>query len=136
MTATSPKAFLMSAAFHAAIIALLFTFGYVINRQTEEIPPIFELVAGPGDNYAAKMAPALGEPGGLKLDLPAAPQPKPTPPQPVQQPEVAPVTPAPTPTPKVVTPPPTPKTVTEQPMPDFKKKITQEMRKADKKAQR
>jgi TonB family protein len=43
-----------------------------------------ELVAGGGDNYGATEAPALGEPTGIKLNLPAPPappaEPPPTPP--------------------------------------------------------
>jgi colicin import membrane protein len=67
MTADSPKAFLLSATLHAGVAALLMWAAYVINRQ-EEQPKIFELVAGEGDNFMAREAPALGTPGAtLKL---------------------------------------------------------------------
>lgn len=133
MTATSPKAFMLSATLHATVIALLLLFGFVINRDVTETPKVFELVAGEGDNYAAREAPALGVPGGVKLDIPAAPEPRPAPPQPAPEP-VSPVVPAPLPpTPKVVTPAPKP---TEQPVPNFKRQLQREVIRAESKAKK
>lgn len=132
MTATSPKAFLLSASLHGAVIAMLLLFGYVVNQQTTETPKVFELVAGEGDNYMAKEAPALGIPGGVKIDIPKAPDPVPAPIEPAPQP-VAPVAPAPLPTPKPVTP---ALTKQEPPVPNFKKQLQGVVTRADAKAKR
>ena len=84
---------------------------------------VFELVAGEGDNYAAKEAPAFGTPGGVKLDapVPVTPEPKPAPPAPPVTPPPQPVTPS---APKQADP----------TLPDFKKKIVREVIKAESKA--
>jgi colicin import membrane protein len=89
MTASSPSAFMLSATLHAAAVVLVFLVSYITQRNVREPMKVFELVAGEGDNDGAKVAPALGTPGGVKLDLPAQPAPKPVP--------VAPVPPAPVP---------------------------------------
>lgn len=85
MTPRYSSAFLMSAAVHGLAVALIFLLSYIVHRSTPEPMKVFELVAGEGDNYGARVAPALGTPGGVKVDRPAPPAPKP-----------APVTPAPT----------------------------------------
>ncbi|HVU35612.1 MAG TPA: cell envelope integrity protein TolA [Opitutaceae bacterium] len=113
MTARSPGAFMLSASFHAAVIALVFFMAMMAGQQEKPKPHIMELVAGEGDNYGATVAPKLGTPGGVKLNVPAAPaKPKTPEPAPVQieQPEPAAVTPPPTPVapapkPKAVAPP-------------------------------
>ncbi len=133
MTATSPQAFLLSATFHGAIAAALLLFTYSCNRQNLDEPKIIELVAGEGDNFGAKVAPALGIEGGLKVEMPKAPEPKPAPPP---EPEPLPVAPAPTP------PPPTPKTTppplepTDEATRNFAKDLKATVRTATKKAQR
>jgi colicin import membrane protein len=108
MTPTSPSAFMLSVTLHGVAIALALMFGYAANRDIRNAPKILELVAGEGDNYAAREAPALGREGGVKLTVPEAPAPKPTPPAPVT-PTPAPVTKAPAPV--------------NDAIPDFKKKI-------------
>ena len=133
MTEGSAKGFWMSATLHGAVAAALFIFGFVLKSEDTEQPKIFELVAGEGDNFMAKEAPLLGTPGGVKLDVPKAPEPKPSPPEPVPQ-GVTPPTPAPAPTPKKETP--TPPKTSEPPLPDFKKKLQREVIKADSKVKR
>jgi colicin import membrane protein len=124
----------MSAALHGAVIALLLFFTYVVSTNVTPTPKVFELVAGEGDNFMAREAPALGTSSGVKVDIPPAPEPKPVPPQPVPQ-EVAPEIPAtPLPTPKVVTP--TPPKPAEKTVPDFKKKLQREVIVAESKAKR
>ena len=134
MTDGSSKGFLFSATLHGIVAALVF-FGFVLNRDDLDVPKVFELVAGEGDNYMAREAPALGTPGGVKLDLPKAPEPKPAPPQPVQQEFAPPTTPAtPPPTPKIVTP--APQKQPEPTVPDFKKKLQRDVIIAESKAKR
>lgn len=91
MTARSPSAFMLSATLHAIAVALVFLASFVAQQNVREPMKVFELVAGEGDNYGAKFAPALGTPGGVKLNLPAQPVPKPVP----VAPKPAPVAPAP-----------------------------------------
>ena len=95
MTASSPSAFMLSAALHAVVVALALLLSYSASRRSEDAPKVFELVAGEGDNYLAREAPALGTPG-VKLNVPAtaAPRVDVTPPP---EPEPTPVKPAPTP---------------------------------------
>jgi len=110
MTAQSPSAYLVSAFLHASVVALLLLFVAINQRKTEDAPTIFELVAGEGNNYAAREAPALGEPQAkgmeptVKLPVPVPVRPvEPEPPQAVIEPvEVA---PAPVPVQPVKTPP-------------------------------
>jgi colicin import membrane protein len=118
MTEGSAKGFWMSAALHGAVAAAIFFFGYVVKSEETEKPKIFELVAGEGDNYLATEAPALGTPGGVKMDLPKPPQPRPTPREPTPQ-EVAPPTPKATPAPPA-----------EPTVPNFKKEIQSAVKKA------
>lgn len=111
----------MSIALHACIVIAMLLTAYV-SQQKPEPTKVFELVAGEGDNYMAKEAPALGTPGGVKVDMPKLPEPRPAPPDPAPAPveEVAPVVPAPpAPTPpkkEVIKP--DPKTPVTPPLPD------------------
>lgn len=113
-SARSPYAFFASATLHALLIALILGFTWITHQPPKEVPQIFELVAGEGDNFAATEAPALGVPG-VKIDIPPAPEPspveaapaEPTPAEPEQSPVTAaesPVEPEPVP-PPVKTPP-------------------------------
>lgn len=77
MTARSPSAFFLSASLHGLVVALIFLFTYLMQTQVKEVPKVFELVAGEGDNYGATEAPALGTPGGIKIAIPAPPAPQP-----------------------------------------------------------
>lgn len=130
MNPTSPGAFALSATLHAALIALALLVGHATS-QSEKPLPIIELVAGAGDNFMAKEAPKLGSEGGVKVDIPKAPEPKPAPPEPKSAPpEPTPVTPAPPP--KTV--PPVPKAADT--IPDFKKQLKQDVRAAENKAKR
>ena len=139
MTSTSPSAFALSATLHAVVIALALLLGYATSQRDREAPKILELVAGVGDNYMATEAPKLGSEGGVKLDIPKTPEPKPTPPEPVaHEPEPV-VTPAPQPPktqpqqqPKQVTP--VPKA--QDTIPDFKNQMKQTVRKANNKAKK
>jgi colicin import membrane protein len=67
MSAQSPGAYGLSALLHGAAVALVLFFSYAANTVVKDEPKILELVAGSGDNYAATEAPALGSPGGVKL---------------------------------------------------------------------
>lgn len=142
MTPRSPGAFFLSATFHAVLIgtACLLTLD---SCQDKQRPKILELVAGEGDNYGATEAPKLGTPGGVKVDVPAIPEPK----RPEPQPEIKPpapepepvVTPAPTPpppkTPPPKTPPPkTPPKKDPDAIPNFSKQITRKVIRAESKA--
>jgi len=93
-----PGALLVSLTMHGTIAGLMFLFAYAANQSRPEPTQVFELVAGEGDNFAATQAPALGEPGAVKLDLPKPSTPAPEPkPQEVAPPEPTPVAPAPPP---------------------------------------
>lgn len=134
MNSTSPGAFALSATLHAALIALLLWVSHATS-QSEKPLPIIELVAGAGDNFMAKEAPKLGTEGGVKVDIPKAPEPKPAPPEPKSAPpEPTPVTPAPQPKVQPKTVPPVPKA--QDTIPDFKKQIKQDVRAAENKAKR
>jgi colicin import membrane protein len=132
MSDGSGKGFIFSATLHGIVAALMF-FSFVFKRDRNEVPKVFELVAGEGDNYLAREAPALGTPGGVSIEMPAAPEPKPAPPEPSPPETIVPAAPAtPPPAPKVVTPAPT-----KQPdptVPDFKKKIRRDIIVAESKA--
>jgi len=131
------------------VVALALLMGYVNDPSRETEPKILELVAGGGDHYMAKEAPALGVEAGLKVPLtptpefklapaePVRPEPAPVQPEKVTPPTPVPVAPEP-PKPEPVAPqkkvPPT--TPVDPPTPDFKKKIKQDIRVADSKAKR
>ncbi len=70
MTATSPRAFALSASLHAMVVLLLVLGGWMTRTRSPEAPTILELVAGEGDNYMATEAPALGDPNSIKLEIP------------------------------------------------------------------
>jgi colicin import membrane protein len=55
---------------HGLVVALVLLLGYTMGEKAKETPRIFELVGGEGDNYMATEAPALGVPGGIKVDIP------------------------------------------------------------------
>ena len=159
MTADTPQAFLRSGGLHGAVVALALFMGYVNDPSRETEPKILELVAGVGDDYMAKEAPALGVEAGLKVPLTPTPEFKLAPVEPVR-PEPAPVQPEkvipPTPVPAAPEPPkpepPKPEPPKPEPVappkkvppttpldpaaPDFKKKIKQDIRVADSKAKR
>ncbi len=80
MSAQSPGAYGMSVLLHGAVVMLIGFFSYAASSVVQDSPKILELVAGVGDNYAAREAPALGSPGGIKLQAaPVAPAEKPQP---------------------------------------------------------
>jgi colicin import membrane protein len=130
----SAKGFWLSVALHGAVAVALFL-GFVLKSEEPEPVKIFELVAGEGDNFMAREAPALGTEGGVKMDIPQPPTPKSAPPEPVAQEfSPPPSTPPPQPTPKTVTPPPT--KATEQTVPNFKKQIAMQAIKGESRAKR
>ncbi|MBI5768175.1 MAG: TonB C-terminal domain-containing protein [Verrucomicrobia bacterium] len=105
MTARYQNGFLLSAGLHAAALTAALLLGYAASLERKPPQRILELVAGEGDNFGATVAPALGTPGGVKLDLPkpATPKVQPVIPQPEPAPvEATPVKPEPA---KVTTPP-------------------------------
>ncbi|MFM8617639.1 MAG: TonB family protein [Opitutaceae bacterium] len=139
---TSFRAFVLSSSLHAAIVVLALLAGWTASQEAD-VGKVIELVAGEGDNFSAREAPALGVPGGISVPVPAAPAPRPAPtPEPVVEraapPE--PVTPAPAPVPAPVAPP-APKTPVakdavkaDDAPPNFKKKIDYAIVRGDAKA--
>ena len=79
MSDGSGRGFLFSATLHGIVAALMF-FGFVFKRDDVNVPKVFELVAGEGNNYMAREAPALGTPGGVSVEMPSIPEPKRAPP--------------------------------------------------------
>ena len=94
MTDGSSKGFLFSATLHGIAAALLLL-SFVLENRDPDVPKVFELVAGEGDNYMAREAPALGSADGVKFDLPKMPEPRPEPPKPQPEESVTPVPPTP-----------------------------------------
>ena len=70
MQGNQSRAFLASAGLHGLVVAVILLLGYTMGEKAKEAPRIFELVGGQGDNYMATEAPALGVPGGIKVDIP------------------------------------------------------------------
>ena len=130
MSDGSAKGFLFSATLHGIVAGLMFL-SFVLKRGEDEVPKVFELVAGEGDNYTAREAPALGTAGGVKLDLPKMPEPKPAPPEPEPQPIVRPPPPR-----EVEKAPPKAATQPDTTVPDFKKKLQRDVIVAESKAKR
>ena len=60
----SAPSYLSSVVLHVLLVAVILFFTYVIEQDAPPPPKILELVAGAGDNYGAKAAPALGSPNG------------------------------------------------------------------------
>ena len=87
MRAQSPGAYGLSVLLHGAAVLLIGFFSYAASSVVQDSPKILELVAGAGDNYMATEAPALGSPGGIKLQV--------TPVPPAAKPEAAPIQAAP-----------------------------------------
>lgn len=125
MTADTPTAFLKSLGFHALVIVILLLFAYTVSSGVKDVPQVFELVVGDGNNYAATVAPALGMPEGAKITVPVPPAPK-REPQPVEprpvEPEPAPIKPAPAPVPEKAAPP-VAVTPPKKAAPDFSKQV-------------
>ena len=107
MHAHSPASYSLSLMIHGAIAAVLLVTAYLFNDVRKKNDGIFEVVAGPGDNWNATVAPALGTPdapdmpGAPVVFTPPAPAPTPIAPAVETPPETAPATPATaTPTPR------------------------------------
>lgn len=114
MQSNTPGAFFLSLTLHGVILALILLFTYVLHKQVQETPKIFELVAGEGDNYAATVAPAASADDMVKFNMPnvRTPVTPPSPVQPVPEPIREVITPAPEPVkpaPKIVETKPKPK---------------------------
>jgi len=125
MTDRTPIAFMFSLGLHGLVVAIMLLFAYSVNHQSKLAPKVFELVAGVGTNYGATVAPALGEPGGVKLALPPAPKATPAPP------EAAPSPPAPAPEKAVTASPVKP---AEPTAPNFARQITRRIIRGESKA--
>jgi len=94
MRPNSSSAFLTSLILHAFVAALIFVTTVYVARSDKVAPAIFELVAGPGADMNALVAPALGNTAApVKMNVPKVdlPPEKPEPPAPV--PESVPVPP-------------------------------------------
>lgn len=136
MTPTSPGAWVLSCALHSVAIGLIILFTYATRVVEEKAPRVIELVAGPGEDFGAKAAPALGSETGVKLALPKAPPapavaPAPTPPAPA--PRIAEPAPAivPVPAPKPEAPKTPAKSKAPPPPKDIAKTIKENVRAAD-----
>ncbi len=107
-----------SLALHGAAVAVMLLVAYASSFDNKKETPVFELVAGEGDNFGATEAAALGTPG-IKVNVPAIPLPtittKPEP-EPVKTVEPEPTPPPPKPEPKPKPPEPVP-TVAPTPTP-------------------
>jgi len=125
MTDRAMGDFMLSATLHAVVVGVLLGFGYFANQQVRNMPQILELVAGEGDNFAATVAPALGTPAGISLDIPV-------PVIPVSEPETPPVEVAAAP---IEAAPPPPANVAEAPpATDFAKEIRWKLIRAESQA--
>ena len=71
MTARSPNAFMLSATLHGAVAATVLLGAWAAQKAVSDRSPVFELVAGGGDNFNALNAPALGDPSGSKFSVPS-----------------------------------------------------------------
>jgi colicin import membrane protein len=122
-TPQSPRALILSTLLHALVVIGVLLFAWWSKRQVDQTPQIFELVAGPGEDYQATEAPAAVPAPAIKLDLPpppvVTPAPQPTPK--VVEPTPPPKKETPPPTPKKETPPPTPKIEKAPPVPKVEK---------------
>lgn len=124
-TPQSPRALILSTLLHALVVLAVLLFAWWSKRKVDETPQIFELVAGPGEDYQATEAPTTAAPAPtIKLDLPdpppvVTPAPQPTPK--VVEPTPPPKKEPPPPTPKKETPPPTPKVEKATPVPKVEK---------------
>lgn len=98
-TARSPRAFLLAVLLHALLVGTVLLFAWWHQRNRPETPQIFELVAGPGNDYAAITAPAPDPvTPTVKLELPEPPAPKiERVPEPTPPPKREPVPPPPAP---------------------------------------
>ncbi|MBK9989786.1 MAG: TonB family protein [Verrucomicrobia bacterium] len=106
MTARTANAFLLSATIHALFAAALLYTAYSMKDGVIGKAKEFIIVAGPGDNYAATVAPSLGTPEGkgIQIEMPPGP---PTPTPAITPPSVDPiVTAPPEPAPVQAVPPP------------------------------
>jgi colicin import membrane protein len=132
------RAFVLSSSLHAAAVVLVLLAGWTATREADA-GKVIELVAGEGDNFAAREAPALGVPGGVTVPVPAAPAPRPAPePEPVVERAAPPEPVRPAPTPVA---PPAPKAPAakdavraDDTPPNFKKKIDYAIVRGDAKA--
>lgn len=139
MSAIAPSAWIKSAALHGALVGIMVVIAYTSALNVEKAPTIIELVAGPGDDYGAKEAPAEGTAAGVDFSIP-----KPglvTPPAPT--PEAAPTPTPPRPEPKQEPRPETKKEAAppvpvqkEEPAPNFVKDIKRQAAAAKQKALR
>ncbi len=99
-----PRAATLSVVLHVGVLAAMIFWLWWSQRNEEKPETRFELVAGPGENYAAQEAPTVAaETPTVNLTLPK-PEPRPAPPQPVQE-RTPPPQPAPKETPREATPP-------------------------------
>lgn len=132
MSSQSTSAFFLSAFLHTFVVVALLLLSYCSFQKPEEPPHVFELVAGEGDNYAAKEAPALGVPEAPKVELPEIETP-PAPKAPAKEPVIEPV-PEPVPEPKVtIKPVPTPPKTEAKKTPTPTPKKAPEPKKAEQK---
>lgn len=136
-------AFWVSAIAHGTALAVLLFFTFAMREKIDAIPPVFEVVAGVGNAFDAKEAPAgheagLAAEGAVEFTSPN-PAPTWTPPAPepveaVSTPEAPPTPVAPvTPVTKVEPVKPAPK-VDPTPIPNLKNAVLKNIRKEEKKA--
>ena len=94
--AHSPGPYSLSLLLHGIAALVIVLPAFVFNDAGKNsATQIIELVAGPGDNYMATEAPALGGPGDIAIIPPPAERPRPAPPEPVAPSASVPATPPP-----------------------------------------
>jgi len=82
MTADNSRAFFVSVFLHGTVLAVALYLSYAAaSEQAKKAPHILELVAGPGDDFRATEAPAVGSADGVKLSIPKTQAAPPEPPK-------------------------------------------------------
>ncbi|MFH1499939.1 MAG: energy transducer TonB [Verrucomicrobiota bacterium] len=122
--------FFLSLLLHLALAVLLFALVYLLRTEEPEQTQLFEVVAGPGDDYQATEAPAAEQPEDPRFEM-ELPEPLPEPPIVIPEPivEPVPVPPRPTPAPPKPTPAPpkpTPAPTKPKPTPAPRQTMTKE----------
>lgn len=137
MTERASQSFLVSLTLHVLVVFLIFAATYFAAQRAKDVPQIFELVAGPGDDMNSLEAPKLGN-SSVKLDIPKVdlvPMVEDEPEASVQTPPQEAVVEPPPPTPPVIAEKPKPKTP-EKSKPVEKPKVDNTIAKAVEKSRR
>jgi colicin import membrane protein len=92
MQERAPTAFFFSLLLHGTAVLAIVAIGFIAQQGTRPPMQVFELVAGPGNDYTATAAPALGTPEGtIEVKMPTPPAKR----EPVAAEPAPPIAPAP-----------------------------------------